>query len=408
MDTVHVYKGNYRGARRLDDQPVQFITPLLDDIAVNGRYLPHKLIANVNKSFQGSIVLGMGFVLEPEEALALIDKDPRNRDVLFPYLNAEDLNDQPDQSPTRWVINFFDWTEEQARQYPDCYAIVQKKVYPERMKQNREIRQRYWWRFGETAPRLYRTIANMRRVLVVARVTKDIYFEFVNVGIVFNEKLIIFPFSEAKWLSLMQSEIHHTWAWQFSSTMKSDGLNYAPSDAFETFPFPSTEALSSLEDIGETYHETRRQIMLNRQEGLTATYNRFHNPDEHSADIQHLRDLHRQMDEAVAAAYGWDDLELEHDFHETAQGIRYTISEAARREVLKRLLALNFERYEEEQRLGVGVAGKKGKRKPHPLAPSPSSGEGGASGGDDGDPNAMPPEQQTLWDDDEPKQKRLL
>jgi hypothetical protein len=147
--------------------------------------------------------------------------------------------------------------------------------------------------------------------------------------------------------------------------------------------------------------------MLDRQEGLTATYNRFHNPDEHSDDIQHLRDLHRQMDEVVAAAYGWDDLLLEHDFHDTAQGVRYTISEAARREVLKRLLSLNFERYEEEQRLGVGLDGKKGKRgKKVSTANAPTNGD--ESNGDDGDPNAMPSEQQTLWDDDEPKQKRLL
>ena len=79
----------------------------------------------------GSIVLGMGFVLEPDEARRLIDKDPRNKDVLFPYLNGEDLNSRPDQSPSRWVINFFDWPLDRdsapedyegpvAADYPDC------------------------------------------------------------------------------------------------------------------------------------------------------------------------------------------------------------------------------------------------------------------------------------------------
>ena len=71
--------------------------------------------------------------------------------------------------------------------------------------------------------------------------------------------------------------------------------------------------------------------MLARQEGLTATYNRFHNPDERAADIVRLRELHVEMDRAVAAAYGWDDLDLGHGFHETAQGVRFTIDEAARR-----------------------------------------------------------------------------
>ena len=114
---------------------------------------------------------------------------------------------------------------------------------------------------------------------------------------------------------------------------------------------------NTLSAIGGQYHEHRRQIMLARQEGLTKTYNRFHDPDEHSADIAHLRELHVEMDQAVAAAYNWDDpsassgqaLELGHGFHETAQRVRYTISEPARREVLARLLALNHQRYEEEQ-----------------------------------------------------------
>ena len=88
--------------------------------------------------------------------------------------------------------------------------------------------------------------------------------------------------------------------------------------------------------------------MLARQEGLTKTYNRFHNPDEAAEDIQKLRQLHVEMDNAVAAAYGWTDLDLGHGFHETKQGLRFTISEPARREVLARLLKLNHERYAEE------------------------------------------------------------
>ncbi|MFN8529763.1 MAG: hypothetical protein U0670_14245 [Anaerolineae bacterium] len=70
-----------------------------------------------------------------------------------------------------------------------------------------------------------------------------------------------------------------------------------------------------------------RQIVLHSQKGLIATYNRLH-----SADIQQFRDLHHAMDEAVVFPYGWGDLEFCHDFYETAQGVRYIISETARRE----------------------------------------------------------------------------
>ena len=101
--------------------------------------------------------------------------------------------------------------------------------------------------------------------------------------------------------------------------------------------------------------------MLARQEGLTKTYNRFHDPDETAEDIQKLRELHVEMDNAVAAAYGWTDLDLGHGFHETKQGLRFTISEPARREVLARLLKLNHERYAEEVQQGLHDKKKGGK-----------------------------------------------
>jgi hypothetical protein len=100
--------------------------------------------------------------------------------------------------------------------------------------------------------------------------------------------------------------------------------------------------------------------MLARQEGLTKTYNHFHDPDDSADDIVRLRELHVEMDRAVAAAYGWEDLDLGHGFHETAQGVRFTISEPARREVLTRLLELNHKRYAEEVRQGLHE--KKGKK----------------------------------------------
>ncbi len=132
-------------------------------------------------------------------------------------------------------------------------------------------------------------------------------------------------------------------------------LRYTPTDCFETFPFP--DSIDGLEAIGERYYTRRQQIMQTRQEGLTKTYNRFHDPQETSADIVELRALHVEMDQAVAAAYGWDrapaTLDLGHGFHDTKQGLRYTLSEPARREVLDRLLRLNHERYAEEVAAGL-------------------------------------------------------
>src|SRR5262249_10756545 len=131
-------------------------------------------------------------------------------------------------------------------------------------------------------------------------------------------------------------------------------------DCFETFPLPAVNP--DLDRIGEMYHEHRRQIMLARQEGLTKTYNRFHNPEEASADIHKLRQLHVEMDQPVAAACGWTDLDLGDAFRETTQGLRYTTSDRPRREVLARLLTLNHERYAEEVRQGLHERKGRGSR----------------------------------------------
>jgi hypothetical protein len=196
-------------------------------------------------------------------------------------------------------------------------------------------------------------------VLVLTIVSRTVAFAMVPTEQVYAHRLAVFAFDSFGKFAVLQSNMHYDWAWQYSSTMKAD-LNYSPSDCFETFPFPDTRnpIPDTLSPIGEQYHEHRRQVMLTRQEGLTKTYNRFHDPDESAEDIATLRRLHTEMDAAVAAAYGWHDLDLGHGFHATKQGTRYTISEAARREVLDRLLALNHERYAEEVAAGLHEKGK--------------------------------------------------
>ena len=164
-----IHKGEWSGERVLDGRPVEYISTYFDDQKSIGA--PYRLEANAEKSFQGSIVLGKGFVLEPERAAELIERNPRNRDVLFPYLNGDDLNSRSDQSPSRWVINFRDWPLDRASapegykgpvaaDYPDCLEIVERWVKPERTaKKASDVAKYPWWQFwrqrGElTAPSL--------------------------------------------------------------------------------------------------------------------------------------------------------------------------------------------------------------------------------------------------------------
>ncbi len=375
LEVSHLWvrRGEWDGAYTLEEKPVESITSyLVKPGAMQGD--PHHLAANAGKSFIGSYVLGLGFVMQPDEAQALIDKNPRNRDVLFPYLIGQDLNSRPDQSPSRWVINFHDWPSGKAETYPDCIDIVREKVKPEREKLigRNPIgtkRGKNWWLYAADAKTLYATVEGMKWTLVRSRVSNINSIAFVPTGIVYSEATVVFASENYDFFVLLQSAMHTEWLTAYASSMRTD-VRYTPSDCFETFPFPSD--IFGLEDIGERYYAHRQGVMESRREGLTKTYNRFHDSDESAEDIERLRELHVEMDRAVAAAYGWGDLDLAHGFHETKQGVRFTIGEEARREVLDRLLLLNHERYDEEVEQGLhDKKAKKGKKKP--------GGGGGAS-----------------------------
>jgi len=243
-------------------------------------------------------------------------------------------------------------------EYPLCFRIVEEKVKPERITNNRKERREKWWQYAEKALALYRTISGMDRVIAIAATSRTLAFTFSSPNIVFSHATYVIAMSRGSEFALLQSAAHETWARHQASSMKGD-LRYTPSDCFETFPFPVD--LARVDAVGERYHDHRSKIMRSNNEGLTKTYNHFHDPDEKRDDFQHLRELHVEMDQAVAIAYGWTDFDLDHGFHDTKQGVRFTISEAARREVLQRLLKLNHERYAEEEK--QGLHGKKGTAK---------------------------------------------
>jgi hypothetical protein len=104
-----------------------------------------------------------------------------------------------------------------------------------------------------------------------------------------------------------------------------------------------------LETLGEALDVERRATMLGRSLGLTKLYNQVHDPDVADHAIARLRELHRQIDEAVLAAYGWKDLDLEVGHHRTKIGMRWTVSPKARFELLDRLLFENHHRAAAEQ-----------------------------------------------------------
>jgi len=373
VSVVHVVKGSFPGRRRLDDHDVETITAFL--FHRGGHDDPARLAANAGKSFQGSIVLGMGFTFDDTdtkgvatplaEMQRLVKADPRNRDVIFPYIGGEEVNTSSTQAHHRYVINFGERSEVECRErWPDLMAIVEASVKPERITKDARKYPRMvneWWKFWNSRPELHATIAGLERVLVISRVGQQAAFAFESAAMVYADSLIVFPLPTHAAFCALQSRPHEIWARFFGSSMKDD-LRYTPSDCFETFPLPENwKTNSALEAAGKVYYEFRAALMVRNDEGLTKTYNRFHDPDERDPEILKLRELHAAMDRAVLDAYGWRDIPtdcaflLDFEVDETERGEkkkpwRYRWPNDVRDDVLARLLELNGERAKAEAR----------------------------------------------------------
>ena len=397
------HPGRYE-ARILDGGRVTAITPSLDPQSrVHGN--PFRLAANAGQSFQGSIVLGTGFILEPEEAQALVEKDPRNKAVLFPYLNGEDLNSRWDCSASRWVINFHDWPLERAQQYSDCFGILVREVKPFRARSNRKVYRERWWQYAEKQPALRRAISDLDHVLVFAQTTRTQMPVLVSANQVLSHMLVVIATNETSKLGLHSSEFQFWWTVKNGSTLETR-LRYIPSDCFETLPQARlTERMGQAGDELAAF----RPIVMERRKGnnfgLTALYSLVHTEFVHDEDIARLREIHVEIDEAVREAYAfdeerepaireyeasvasaplpaWREIDLGHAFHETELGMRFTINAQARADVLDKLLALNHYRYEQEVRQGLhsgkgrGASRKKGAGRT-PSAAAPALDDGG-------------------------------
>jgi hypothetical protein len=237
-----------------------------------------------------------------------------------------------------------------------------------------------WWQYADKRPGLYAAIRGLEQVLAAPIVTKHLSFVFLPTRMVYAHKVQIVASDSYAVFSLVQSACHEIWARFFSSTL-GETMNYSGSDCFETFPFPKAfETLPTLEQSGHEHYEFRVGLMIDNNEGLTATHNRFHDPDEDNADILRLRELHAAMDRAVLDAYGWTDIQPNSEFLLDYEGEeeggengarrrmkpwRYRWPDEIRDEVLARLLELNRQRaLEEGQMLAVAEPAATGNTKP--------------------------------------------
>ena len=395
VSIVGFSKGTMLGPYPLDGRSVVGITGGLRERIDDNQAKPRQLKANRDIAFIGTYVNGTGFFLDFSTASTLITRNPLLREVIRRHTNGDDLYDDVLQKGSRYVVDFGSRSIEEAERYTECFEIVRSRVFPIRAKQGDKRNREKWWLHARPRRELYTTIHKFSRVLAAAKVSRTCAVDYVPADEVLDEKLIVFALDGYDAFAFLQSCFHWEWAWFRCTTMKHD-VSYGVQRIFLTLPLPldfSTARDASMQKVGEQYHDHRKGIMQDLRLGLTTTYNLFHTRDlslsavgkasKSNSDtaasclrnLLELRRLHVTLDLAVRDAYGWQDLDLAHDFYEVEylpenDRVRYTISPGARREVLKRLLAENHARAEAEARKPAPKP-KRGSRRARTAAAAP-------------------------------------
>ncbi|MBL8861724.1 MAG: N-6 DNA methylase [Planctomycetes bacterium] len=346
--------GVHAGAAILDGREVEAICPyLVPGVVIE----PRVLRANTGYAFLGCKPGHRGFVVDAAEAKALADTiEPGS---LLEYVGGVELYDAPDLKSPRRVFALGLMEEAELPRYPKASAALRLRLGGGDGK--------HWWRFAHAAKSMLQRSKGLDRVLVKAEVSSTYALAFKPTAhSVFSNKAIVICLDDWASFAVLQSRVHEEWARLTSGTMKDD-LSYVPGDSFDTFPFPvDWRQQADIVAAGERYAQWREKVMLERNEGLTALYSRFHDPNEQSSAIAKLRVLHGAMDRAVLCAYGPslrdiptvcqyipDYVEEDDEGHDVQKSIRLRWPDVVRDEVLARLLTLNSEREQQERMLAA-------------------------------------------------------
>lgn len=300
------------------------------------------LVANVGLASMGFALHGHGFVVDGDEARAILEREPRYAHVLKPYLAGRDLTQRPRDT---YVIDFGYMEEDEARAYPLVFDAVRDRVKPERDANRREVLRRYWWRFGWPRRELRAALSGLRRYIATTETTKHRVFTFLDHSVAADHGIVCIATDDAFVLGVLSSAIHVTWALAAGARLGvGNDPRYTKTACFDPFPFPVPDARSRarISEIAERL-DAHRSAALGAGEKVTVTgiYNvvaklRSGEPLTPAEREVHrvaacgtLRDLHDELDASVASAYGW------------------TWPEPAAL-VLERLVALHDERAREE------------------------------------------------------------
>lgn len=370
--SVYISKASWQGDKYLSSHKVPKISSSLTH---QENWRPVKLVESSGLVFQGSIILGDGFLVDDDTYTEWESKGDKSFEVVFNYLIGKEVNQSPTHQPGRKVINFFDWDDNDCKIYEKAYQHVLKRVKPEREGGKDKGARELWWRFLRPRPELFhllgrghsfrkhpkdwdKSLQPLERVIVFARAaTKYPCFTLVPNNYIYSDSLCVIASDSYALFACLSSDLHAVWAWDNCSRMKQD-MRYTHGDIFETFPFPDGAlygANEALTELGKRYFHERSIYMVENDKGMTKFYNDLHDPTIITDEIENLRKLQTELNHIVLHSYGFDDVELSQGFHDVAylpegKNTRFTISEEAREDLLYRLAMLNKAKHEAESK----------------------------------------------------------
>jgi hypothetical protein len=262
-------------------------------------------------------------LLSPERALALYDEDCTSRDVIFPFLTANDMLSTFPPSPKRYVIDFHPRGLIESSKYSAAFGIVKKLVLPARQAAASREEERnkavlidnpergvnthhanflkQWWLLSWARGEMIEKIRMLTRYIVCGQVTKRPIFEFVSPDIHPNAACMVFPFEDDYSFGILQSTIHWEWFVAKCSTLKSD-FRYTSDTVFDTFPWPQLPTSSNVVLVAEASRElraVRRRFMQEAGLNLRKLYRLAELPGKNS-----VKTAQDDLDAAVRLAYG--------------------------------------------------------------------------------------------------------
>jgi type II restriction/modification system DNA methylase subunit YeeA len=269
-----------------------------------------------------------------------------NSDVLRPWSNGSDI---VRRSQDKWVIDFgVSMSEEDASLYEIPFEHVVTNVKPARQNNKMKSRRVNWWKHGMAAATMRKSLNGLARYIITPVTSKFRLFDWRPTAILPDGTTVAIACEDDTTFGILHSRFHELWSLRMGTSLE-DRPRYTPTTCFETFPFPETndDSATAISEAARRLDEFRNNWLnpvewVDRVPEVVEGYpDRIIAKAGHEADLKKrtltnlynarpawLDHIHKELDAAVAGAYGWDD---------------YT-PEMPDEEILARLFALNLER----------------------------------------------------------------